>query len=61
MEPTKTRKQQYICKNCNKRFIDFYSYKAYKKNILKNNSINKGRFGNWKYCKDIKNFNNNFT
>jgi insertion element IS1 protein InsB len=30
---TKTKKQQYICKNCNKRFIDFYSYKAYKKNI----------------------------
>ncbi|WP_411812291.1 IS1 family transposase [Chryseobacterium scophthalmum] len=30
---TKTKKQQYICKNCKKRFIDFYSYKAYKKNI----------------------------
>lgn len=29
----KTRKQQYICKNCNKRFIDFYSYQAYHKNI----------------------------
>lgn len=26
---TKTRKQQYFCKNCNKRFLDFYSYKAY--------------------------------
>ena len=30
---TKTRKQQYICKNCNKRFIEFYSYQAYQKNI----------------------------
>ncbi|KQK24946.1 hypothetical protein AR438_13535 [Chryseobacterium aquaticum] len=30
---TKTRKQQYICKNCNKRFIEFYSYQAYHKNI----------------------------
>jgi IS1 family transposase/transposase-like protein len=30
---TKTRKQQYFCKNCSKRFIDFYSYKAYCKNI----------------------------
>lgn len=30
---TKTRKQQYFCKNCYKRFIDFYTYKAYKKNI----------------------------
>ncbi|MCI3937849.1 IS1-like element transposase [Chryseobacterium aahli] len=30
---TKTKKQQYICKSCNKRFIEFYSYKAYKKNI----------------------------
>ena len=30
---TKTKKQQYICKNCKKRFIEFYSYKAYHKNI----------------------------
>ncbi|WP_324292111.1 IS1-like element transposase [Chryseobacterium sp. C-71] len=30
---TKTKKQQYICKNCNKRFIEFYNYKAYHKNI----------------------------
>jgi len=30
---TKTRKQQYKCKNCNKRFIEFYSYQAYHKNI----------------------------
>ena len=30
---TKTRKQQYICKNCSKRFLEFYSYEAYKKNI----------------------------
>lgn len=30
---TKTKKQQYICKSCNKRFIEFYSYKAYHKNI----------------------------
>lgn len=26
---TKTGKQQYYCKNCNKRFIDYYSYQAY--------------------------------
>jgi len=30
---TKTKKQQYICKNCNTRFINFYSYQAYQKNI----------------------------
>ena len=30
---TRTKKQQYICKNCHKRFIEFYSCKAYKKNI----------------------------
>lgn len=30
---TKTRKQQYFCKNCSKRFIEFYTYKAYSKNI----------------------------
>lgn len=30
---TKTHKQQYICKNCNKRFIEFYSYQAYHRNI----------------------------
>ncbi|WP_265427105.1 IS1 family transposase [Chryseobacterium sp. YIM B08800] len=30
---TKTGKQQYFCKNCKNRFIEFYSYKAYKKNI----------------------------
>lgn len=30
---TKTKKQQYFCKNCNKRFLEFYSYKAYHKNI----------------------------
>lgn len=29
----KTGKQQYFCKNCNKRFLDFYSYKAYFSNI----------------------------
>lgn len=27
---TKTHKQQYFCKNCKKRFLDFYSYNAYK-------------------------------
>ncbi|MCQ4142564.1 IS1 family transposase [Chryseobacterium sp. EO14] len=27
---TKTKKQQYFCKNCNKRFLDFYSYQAYR-------------------------------
>lgn len=30
---TKTKKQQYICKNCKKRFLDYYSYNAYKPNI----------------------------
>lgn len=25
---TKTKKQQYVCKNCNKRFLDFYTYQA---------------------------------
>lgn len=26
---TKTQKQQYLCKNCHKRFLDFYTYQAY--------------------------------
>ena len=30
---TKTKKQQYICKKCNRRFLDFYTYKAYYSNI----------------------------
>lgn len=30
---TKTRKQQYVCKQCNRRFLDYYSYKAYRKEI----------------------------
>jgi IS1 family transposase/transposase-like protein len=30
---TKTRKQQFYCKNCNKRFLDFYTHNAYKQNI----------------------------
>ncbi|WP_449387859.1 IS1 family transposase [Chryseobacterium lineare] len=30
---TKTGKQQYFCKNCHKRFLPFYSYKAYEKHI----------------------------
>lgn len=30
---TKTGKQQYFCKNCKSRFIEFYSYKAYQKNL----------------------------
>lgn len=30
---TKTRKQQYICKECRKRFLDYYTYKAYHSNI----------------------------
>ena len=29
---TKTNKQQYFCKNCHKRFLDFYTYQAYKPN-----------------------------
>jgi insertion element IS1 protein InsB len=33
---TKTRKQQYFCKDCKKRCIDFYSYKACQKNINSN-------------------------
>jgi len=28
---TKTHKQQFFCKNCKKRFLDFYTYNAYKK------------------------------
>jgi len=30
---TKTGKQQYICKECHKRFLDFYTYKAYHANV----------------------------
>lgn len=30
---TKTRKQQQVCKQCNRRFLDYYSYKAYRKEI----------------------------
>jgi len=30
---TKTRKQQYYCKECHKRFLNFYTYKAYLPNI----------------------------
>ena len=30
---TKTRKQQYFCKNCDRRFLDFYSYNAYRKDL----------------------------
>jgi transposase-like protein len=30
---TKTGKQQYICKKCNHRFLDYYSYHAYRKEI----------------------------
>ena len=29
---TKTKKQQYICKDCHKRFLDYYTYKAYHSN-----------------------------
>ena len=34
---TKTKKQQYFCKDCNKRFLDFYTYQAYRYGI--NNDI----------------------
>lgn len=34
---TKTGKQQYFCKECDRRFLDFYSYKAYNQNT--NNKI----------------------
>ncbi|WP_228394337.1 IS1 family transposase [Chryseobacterium glaciei] len=27
------KKQQFFCKNCKKRFIDYYTYQAYRKNI----------------------------
>ena len=37
---TKNRKQQYYCKSCNTRSIDFYSNMAFCKNI--NSSIIKG-------------------
>lgn len=30
---TKTKKQQYLCKDCKKRFLDYYTYQAYLKNI----------------------------
>jgi insertion element IS1 protein InsB len=30
---TKTRKQQYFCKNCDRRFLDFYSYNTYRKDL----------------------------
>lgn len=30
---TKTRKQQYFCKNCDQRFLDYYSYNAYRKEL----------------------------
>ena len=30
---TSTKKQQYHCKSCKKRFLDYYSYKAYGKEI----------------------------
>jgi insertion element IS1 protein InsB len=33
---TKTKKQQYHCKNCNQRFIDYYTYKAYNTSLNKN-------------------------
>lgn len=32
---TKNKKQQYCCKTCNKRFIDYYTYKAYLSNLNK--------------------------
>src|SRR5690606_2486492 len=34
---TKNKKQQYYCKDCRKRFIDFYTYRAYDKTL--NNKI----------------------
>lgn len=30
---TKTKKQQYYCKSCGKRFLEYYSYHAYNSNI----------------------------
>src|SRR5690554_4298789 len=30
---TKNKKQQYLCKKCSKRFIDYYTYKAYQPDI----------------------------
>jgi insertion element IS1 protein InsB len=33
---TKTKKQQYHCKNCCQRFIDYYTYKAYNTSLNKN-------------------------
>lgn len=30
---TKTGKQQFLCKSCEKRFIDFYTYSAYQPNL----------------------------
>ena len=33
---TKNKKQQYYCKNCGKRFIENYTYMAYKPDVDKN-------------------------
>jgi insertion element IS1 protein InsB len=33
---TSTKKQQYHCKSCRKRFLDYYSYKAYGREINHN-------------------------
>ncbi|PJJ67127.1 IS1 family transposase [Chryseobacterium geocarposphaerae] len=33
---TKTGKQQYFCKNCHKRFIEYYTYNAYRKTTNSN-------------------------
>ena len=30
---TKNGKQQFVCKTCNRRFIDYYTYKAYQPNL----------------------------
>jgi insertion element IS1 protein InsB len=30
---TRTKKQQYFCKRCKRRFLDYYSYNAYRKDI----------------------------
>lgn len=58
---TKNNKQQYYCKMCCHRFIEYYTNQAYKLDINQNIiQFTKEGLGNKKYRKDIANFNDNF-
>ncbi len=50
---TKTKKQQYFCKNCYKRFLDFYTYQGIKNDII-------ALTGYKKHRKTVENFPNHF-